>query len=101
MSSLDKNGISKGQRIWAAILVLVTISRLVMGRPPASILSACGFLLFAWSLMYYPAPGFRSSVGDIYRSARRGSWFTPKYVRLVMLLAVILMIVGSIYPLIH
>ncbi|MEW9573290.1 hypothetical protein ABQJ54_16155 [Rhodanobacter sp. Si-c] len=93
--------ISRGQRIWAGVLVLLAVVAFLTQRPPASLFSGCGCLLYAWSLMCYPAPGFRSTVSDMYQSARRGTWFTPKYARLVMLLAVILMLVGIFVPFGH
>jgi hypothetical protein len=93
----SKNGIGTGQRVWATIMVFAAIGAFVMQKPPASIFSGCGCLLHAWSLVYYPAPGFNSTVGDIYRSSRRGAWFTPKYARLVMLLGTILMVAGTLF----
>jgi len=97
-SGTGVNSVGLGQRIWAATMLVVAILTFWFQKAPASLFIGSGFLLYAWTLFYYPVPGFRSTPAQLYQSARRGQLLPEKYVRLVMLLAVILMGIGFINP---
>lgn len=95
-----RNRVGRSQKIWAFIMLLTGISAAWTEKAPASFITSCGFLLYAWSLAYYPAPRFHSTINGIYSSKRAGENL-PRHVRLVMFLAFLLMSIGLLYPYMH
>jgi uncharacterized membrane protein (UPF0136 family) len=83
--------VGPGQPIWAVLMTITGLLSFLRQPSIESVLGGCGSLLYAWSLLCYPVPGFRSV------PSRKGSQPTPLNVAtLVMMLGLILMMVSVV-----
>lgn len=93
----EKYAKTRGWSGWVAFFMITGILSLMFGKRPWNILTSCGLLFFAWSIYYDPRPSVRSTTKGIYQFYRKKNRLTsPKYLRTVMLLSLILMVTGSI-----
>lgn len=92
----NSNKLGTGRKVWLAVLILVAISILFTQKMPWSIFGACGLLLSVWAAYYFPGPSANQTLAEIHESYKQGKWRSPKHVRTIMLLAVILMFIGSV-----
>ena len=85
------HGVGPGQRVWAALMGVAGVLSFFRQTSIASVLGGCGCLLYAWSLLYYPVPGFGSA--PCHKGNRR---IPPTLASSAMMLGLILMMVSVV-----
>jgi hypothetical protein len=91
----------RSQRGLAIFLVLAGLASLSTQELPGSALSASGMILYALCLFYSNAPSLHSTPKEIYQAARKGTWVTPKYIRIISFIAFALIITGCLLQFRH
>jgi len=87
---LDQD-VGPGQRVWAALMAVTGLLSFFRGTSIENVLGGCGCLLYAWSLLCYPVPGFRSV------PRRKSNEHIPlKLATSLMMLGLIMMVVSVV-----